>query len=57
MRVPFSSFKPVFRARTMLGMPPLNTTNICSFQLMLRRAAGGLGRGAGMAGVRWASEG
>ncbi|KAL4444961.1 hypothetical protein ABPG77_004011 [Micractinium sp. CCAP 211/92] len=37
VRVPFSSFKPVFRARTMLYMPPLNAANICSFQLMLSK--------------------
>ncbi|KAL4448009.1 hypothetical protein ABPG75_005228 [Micractinium tetrahymenae] len=37
VRLQFSDFKPVFRARTMLGMPPLNTANICSFQLMLSK--------------------
>lgn len=37
VRLRFSDFKPVFRARTMLGMPPLNTANICSFQLMLSK--------------------
>lgn len=38
MRLPFADFKPVFRARTMPGMPPLNSANICSVQLMFRWA-------------------
>lgn len=36
VRLPFADFKPVFRARTMPGMPPLNAANICSVQLMFR---------------------
>jgi len=36
VRIPFSAFAPVFRARTMVGCPPLNKSNICSLQLMLR---------------------
>lgn len=37
VRVPFSSFVPVFRARTMPGAPPLDASNICSIQLMLSK--------------------
>ena len=33
----FADFKPVFRARTQLGMPPINAANICSLQLMLSK--------------------
>lgn len=33
----FSDFKPVFRARTQLGMPPIDAANICSLQLMLSK--------------------
>ncbi len=43
VRLPFADFKPVFRARTMPGMPPLNASNICSVQLMFRWARGVVG--------------
>lgn len=38
VRLKFKDFVPVFRARTMRNMPPLNAGNICSIQLMLRQA-------------------
>ena len=37
MQLRFSDFKPVFRARTQLGMPPIDAANICSLQLMLSK--------------------
>ncbi|CAI5982965.1 unnamed protein product [Closterium sp. NIES-65] len=37
VRLPFSSFAPVFRARTVPGAPPLDTSNIASLQLMLSK--------------------
>jgi hypothetical protein len=37
VRLPFKDFKPVFRARTMPGMPALNPANICSVQLMFSK--------------------
>lgn len=36
-RIPFKDFKPVFRAKTVTNMAPLNTANICSLQLMLSK--------------------
>jgi hypothetical protein len=36
VRVRFQDMKPVFRARTMRNMPPLNPATIYSLQLMLR---------------------
>ncbi|GJP59842.1 hypothetical protein CLOP_g15469, partial [Closterium sp. NIES-67] len=37
VRLPFSSFAPVFRARTVPGAPPLDTSNVASLQLMLSK--------------------
>ncbi|CAI7910792.1 unnamed protein product [Closterium sp. NIES-54] len=37
VRLPFSSFAPIFRARTVPGAPPLDTANIASLQLMLSK--------------------
>ncbi|CAI5515844.1 unnamed protein product [Closterium sp. Naga37s-1] len=37
VRLPFYSFAPVFRARTVPGAPPLDTSNIASLQLMLSK--------------------
>lgn len=35
--IPFSSLIPVFRAKTLPNAEPLNTSRICSFQLMLSK--------------------
>lgn len=45
VRIPFSEFVPVFRARTQRGMPPLNAANVCSMQLMFRWGVGRQGEG------------
>jgi len=37
VRIPWSSFKPVFRARSAAGAPPLDTSRIVSLQLMLSK--------------------
>ena len=37
VQLKFADFKPVFRARTQLGVPPINAANICSLQLMLSK--------------------
>ena len=37
VRIPWSSFKPVFRARSAVGAPPLDTSRIVSLQLMLSK--------------------
>jgi hypothetical protein len=35
--LPFAAFKPIFRARTVDGAPPLDAAAICSLQLMLSK--------------------
>lgn len=37
VRIPWSSFKPVFRARSAAGAPPLDTSRVVSLQLMLSK--------------------
>jgi hypothetical protein len=37
VRVPLAAFKPIFRARTVAGAPPLDPGRICSAQLMLSK--------------------
>ncbi|XP_010529212.1 PREDICTED: uncharacterized protein LOC104806167 isoform X1 [Tarenaya hassleriana] len=37
IRIPFSSLRPVFRARTISDAPPFNAANIISFQLMFSK--------------------
>ncbi|MDJ0736044.1 MAG: CIA30 family protein [Nostocaceae cyanobacterium] len=37
VRIPFADLVPVFRAKTVKDCPPINTSNICSFQLMLSK--------------------
>jgi len=37
INLPFSSFKAIFRARTVLGAPPLNPRSIRSVQIMLSK--------------------
>ena len=37
VRVPLAAFKPIFRAKTVLGAPPLDPGRICSAQLMLSK--------------------
>ncbi|OEL28107.1 hypothetical protein BAE44_0010876 [Dichanthelium oligosanthes] len=37
VKVPFSSLRPVFRARTMTDAPPFDASNITSLQLMLSK--------------------
>ena len=37
MRLPWSSFEPIFRARTIAGAPPVDPATVRSFQLMLSK--------------------
>ncbi|MDJ0796979.1 MAG: CIA30 family protein [Calothrix sp. MO_167.B12] len=37
VRIPFADLIPVFRAKTVKDCPPVDTSNICSFQLMLSK--------------------
>ncbi|XP_062095197.1 protein HIGH CHLOROPHYLL FLUORESCENCE PHENOTYPE 173, chloroplastic isoform X2 [Humulus lupulus] len=37
VRLPFSSLRPVFRAKTISDAPPLDPTNVLSFQLMFSK--------------------
>ncbi len=37
VRIPFADLVPVFRAKTVKDCPPINSSNICSFQLMLSK--------------------
>ncbi|CAM8993978.1 unnamed protein product [Rhodiola kirilowii] len=37
IRLPFSVFKPIFRARTVADAPPFNPGNVMSFQLMFSK--------------------
>lgn len=37
VKIPFSGFTPVFRAKTVTNAPPLSTHEICSLQLMLSK--------------------
>ncbi|KAH1055945.1 hypothetical protein J1N35_034010 [Gossypium stocksii] len=37
IRLPFSSLRPVFRARTVSDAPPFNPSNVVSFQLMFSK--------------------
>jgi uncharacterized protein YbjT (DUF2867 family) len=37
VRIPFAELIPVFRAKTLKDSPPIDTSKICSFQLMLSK--------------------
>ena len=37
VRLPFKSFRPIFRARTMTGGPALDASTVYSVQLMLSK--------------------